>query len=103
MYGFVQFIPGMSHEEYRRVVEALGDEPHEGMHAHIAGPYSEGWRITEVWSSGDHYAAWERQRLLDALVRSGVMVQSRMPPVLERLDVRHLITYGPLDIREAGD
>jgi len=89
-YAFVQYLPGVSSEGYARVVAALGSQPYGGLLAHLAGPCDGGWRIIQAWRSADDYAQFERSRLWDAVIASGIM-SSASPPYVEMLDVRHLI------------
>jgi hypothetical protein len=100
-YSFVQVIPDFTVEEYRSVVEALGDEPFEGLLLHLAGPVDGGWRIIQVWRSADDYAHYARDRLWKALADSGGL-SGTSAPLLEWLEVAHLVTSGREEVRELG-
>jgi hypothetical protein len=90
MYAFVQILPGFSADAYARVRRELGDEPFDGLVVHLAGPCEGGWRVIQVWRTADDYARYERGRLWAALNRAGVLSGSSAP-VLERLDITHVL------------
>jgi hypothetical protein len=98
-FGFVLVIGGMTADQYDRVVAKLPVELSPDLLVHVSGPCEEGWRIIQVWRSGDAYAAYEREILWPALRRSGVIDELNTAPRSEELDVDHLITGGRMDIR----
>lgn len=101
-YAFVQLFPEYPPEAYWRIVEELGNKPFEGLLAHLAGPYENGWRILQVWRNAEDYARFERSSLLDAIIAAQAM-HGASPPRIERLDFDHVIVGGPADIRERGE
>jgi hypothetical protein len=98
-YAFVQVLPGFSAEAYARVVQALGDEPYEGLIVHLAGPCAVGWRIIEVWRSEDDYVRFERNRLRDALVAVDAF-SGTSPPQFEWLELAHIVVGEPDEIHK---
>ena len=98
-FGFVQVIRGMTADQYDRVVAELPVEPSPDLLVHISGPCVDGWRIIQVWRSGDAYAIYERETLWPALQRSGVIAEVEQAPRSEAVAVAHLITGGRVDTR----
>ena len=50
-------IPGMTADQYDRVVqelEAKGAGAPKGRTFHVAGPTDTGWRVVDVWESEEH-------------------------------------------------
>jgi hypothetical protein len=93
-FAFVQVLPGFSAEAYRRVLDAVGPEPLDGLIAHLAGPCPDGWRIIQVWRSAGHHARFERDRLWPALAEVGALAAVSAAPLVERLDVSHVLLGG---------
>ena len=73
-YAFVQDVPA-NEEMYRQIKEGLGDEPPDGLVAHVAIARDEGGlRYVDVWTSQE---AWERFRA------------ERLEPVVGAVLARH--------------
>ena len=48
-------VPGMTFEGYNGMIAMLGDRLRstKGLIAHTAGPTDDGWRVVEIWESGE--------------------------------------------------
>lgn len=96
-FAFVQVLPGYTRAEYERVLAALGEGPFPGLLVHLAGPCPDGWRIIEVWATSQDQARHEYGPLAAALRESGAHSRGGAP-VVERIDVTHVLT-GPSEPR----
>lgn len=67
-------IPGMTAEQYDRVIEELeasGAGAPEGRTYHVAAPTDTGWFVLDVWESEEHFDHFG-QTLMPILVAAGV-------------------------------
>jgi hypothetical protein len=90
-FAFVQVLPGFTAEAYGHVISALGPEPMDGLVAHLAGPCPDGWRIIQVWCTAGHHARFERDRLWPALAEAGAFAATSSAPLVERLELSHVL------------
>lgn len=96
MYAYVQDVAG-EWDSYRRVAEATGDSPPDGMMIRVAGTTTAGFRIIEVWESRDAWEAFRHERLRPAMSTIGGD-ESSISPVFEGMAVRHAI-FNPGSFR----
>jgi hypothetical protein len=99
-FAFVQYLPGYTEQDYDRVLACLDGPAAEGLLVHIAGPCRDGWRIIQVWRDETSYLDFE-PRLWRAVRRSGTLDQAA-PPLVELLDVTHLVIPDGTDGSRTG-
>jgi hypothetical protein len=71
MYAWCQDMPGVSAEDYGKVLAELGSDATDapGLVAHVAGPVEGGFRIVDVWETRQAADAFAAQHLRPAVQR----------------------------------
>ncbi len=72
-------------DTHRRIIEATGDAPVEGLIVHAAGPCEAGVRSIDVWESKEHSDRFFGERLMPAM--AGLDIAGGPPVSFEELDV----------------
>jgi len=65
-------VPGATVDQYDQVVEKVGMEKPEGVHAHIAMKTDDGFRVVEVWDSADAIDRYMQSGLGDAMQQANL-------------------------------
>jgi len=67
-------VKGMTPEEYRRVMDALGveAEPEPGIYLHVTIQTGFGYRVVEIWDSEAGFSAFMEGRLGPAAAQAGI-------------------------------
>ena len=73
---------GMGQEQYDAVNEEMGiqDNPPDGMLVHFGGEGPNGWRITDVWESREHFDRFNEERLFPAIRKVTGFDPAQAPP-----------------------
>ena len=87
-YALVQDIAS-SWEQYERVAAGLTDPPPPGLLLHLAGPTDEGFRVIEIWESGQAFDRFRSERLRPAIAALGG--PARPEPTFRDLHAKHLV------------
>ncbi len=67
-------IPGMTSNQYDQVwqdLRAAGHANPKGLIHHVGAPTAEGWMVTDVWESADHFNEFGKT-LMPILAQNGV-------------------------------
>jgi len=82
MYAWCQDMPGVTADDYAKVLAELGgaEKTAPGLVAHVAGPVDGGYRIVDVWESKEDFQRFAEQHL-DPAVR-----RAHSPEMLSRRD-----------------
>ena len=82
MYAWCQNMPGVTADDYAKVLTELGgaEKTAPGLVAHVAGLVDGGYRIVDVWESKQDYQRFAEQHL-DPAVR-----RAHSPEMLSRRD-----------------
>ncbi len=101
-YSFMQDVP-IDAAFYRRITDAIGDEPAKGFISHIAIERPEGGlRYIDVWESEQDFDRFAEERL-HPVVRSllSEVFGDELPPEPERkpISVIHVWQQGNLQLR----
>ncbi len=99
MYAYVQDV-AEEWDTYRRVAEATGALPPDGIIIRVAGTTTAGFRIIEVWESRDAWELFRHGRLRPAMRAIGGD-ESSITPVFEGMSVRHAV-FGDLPSSRAA-
>lgn len=72
MYAWCQDMPGVTADDYARVLAELGgaEQTAPGLVAHVAGPIDGGFRIVDVWQSKEDFQQFAEQHLEPAVRRA---------------------------------
>jgi hypothetical protein len=70
----LNFPSAMTREEYDRVHGSLDLEanPPDGLLVHTAGAGPTGWRVIDIWESGDHFMRFAGERLQPTIQSLGI-------------------------------
>ena len=82
MYAWCQDMPGVTADDYAKVLAELGgaEKSAPGLVAHVAGPVDGGFRIIDVWESEEDFERFNEEHL-DPAVR-----RAHSPEMLSRRD-----------------
>ena len=82
MYAWCQDMPGVTADDYAKVLAELGgaEKSAPGLVAHVAGPVDGGFRIIDVWESEEDFERFNDEHL-DPAVR-----RAHSPEMLSRRD-----------------
>ena len=79
-------IPGGTLEQYDEVSKHMGSEQPDGAHLHIAVKTDDGFRVIEVWDSGEHDDRYMESSGLGAAIQAAGVPQ----PTVTDLEVHNL-------------
>ena len=68
-----------------KIIEAMGDDPVDGLIVHAAGTSAAGIRMVDVWESKDHYDRFFGERLMPAM--AALDLPGGPPSSFEELDL----------------
>ena len=88
----VQFdCPGMTAEQYDRIWEDLEKAGHsnpKGLVHHLGAPTKDGWKVVDVWESGQHFDEFGKT-LIPLMEKNGVV-----PPTEPTVMPLHFVYNG---------
>jgi hypothetical protein len=89
MYAWCQNMPGVSADDYGKVLAELGgaEKRAEGLVAHVAGPIDGGFRIIDVWESRELAQRFSRDHLEPAVQRAHGETQPEMTAAFQVFEV----------------
>lgn len=72
MYAWCQDMPGVTADDYARVLAELGgaERTARGLVTHVAGAVDGGFRIVDVWESREDWERFNEQHLMPAVRRA---------------------------------
>jgi len=80
-------------EDYRRVTEAVGEGPVEGLLQHAAGEIDGHWRAVSVWETKAAFERFRDMRLIPAVISTlGQDFADAGPPPDEWFEIKHSLT-----------
>ena len=88
-FGFTSDIPGMTREQYERLVPRLNAMVREqpGFLVHMSGPTETGYRVTEVWESQEDQQRFSTEHAVQIFQEEGIP-----PGSMETFSVENLVT-----------
>jgi hypothetical protein len=72
MYAWCQDMPGVTEDDYAKVLAELGgaEQDAPGLIAHVAGPVEGGFRIVDIWESEEAAQRFAQEHLDPAVRRA---------------------------------
>jgi hypothetical protein len=100
-YAFTQDVP-IDAAFYKRITDALGDDPPKGFIAHIAAERPEGGlRYIDVWESEQDWDRFAEERLHPVVhLLLGELFGDELPPEPERLPLSVIHVWRPQESLE---
>jgi hypothetical protein len=103
MYGYTMHIPApidVYHATHQAVLDVVREEGGgDGLVLHLAYATAEGFDLTEVWASKEHFDAFNRDVFSKALARAG-MSQAGPPSQPIEFIPAGVVTPGPFSSPE---